>query len=97
VGAGAAAAGGVPADARRIVARGAGKSGARDVYVYFDNDVKVRAPFDADRLMRKLGLARADTSFRFPPRSALAHARPAAPLPAWRWRYGRRSPDRAGA
>jgi uncharacterized protein YecE (DUF72 family) len=29
----------------------------RDVYVYFDNDVKVRAPFDALTLMGKLGLA----------------------------------------
>jgi uncharacterized protein YecE (DUF72 family) len=29
----------------------------RDVYVYFDNDVKVKAPFDALNLMRKLGLA----------------------------------------
>ncbi len=28
----------------------------RDVYVYFDNDVKVRAPFDALNLMSKLGL-----------------------------------------
>jgi hypothetical protein len=28
----------------------------RDVYVYFDNDVKVRAPFDALNLMRKLHL-----------------------------------------
>jgi uncharacterized protein YecE (DUF72 family) len=28
----------------------------RDVYVYFDNDMKVRAPFDALNLMRKLGL-----------------------------------------
>jgi uncharacterized protein YecE (DUF72 family) len=28
----------------------------RDVYVYFDNDVKVKAPFDALNLMRKLGL-----------------------------------------
>jgi len=27
-----------------------------DVYVYFDNDVKVRAPYDAQSLMRKLGL-----------------------------------------
>ena len=27
-----------------------------DVYVYFDNDVKVRAPYDAQALMRKLGL-----------------------------------------
>ena len=28
----------------------------RDVYVYFDNDVKVRAPFDALNLMHQLGL-----------------------------------------
>ena len=28
----------------------------RDVYVYFDNDVKVRAPFDALNLMDRLGL-----------------------------------------
>ncbi|HEX9434603.1 MAG TPA: DUF72 domain-containing protein [Burkholderiales bacterium] len=39
--------------ARRI--RAWDKDG-RDVYVYFDNDVKVRAPFDALNLMRKLGL-----------------------------------------
>jgi uncharacterized protein YecE (DUF72 family) len=29
----------------------------KDVYVYFDNDVKVRAPFDALNLMSRLGLA----------------------------------------
>jgi uncharacterized protein YecE (DUF72 family) len=29
----------------------------KDVYVYFDNDVKVRAPFDAINLMDRLGLA----------------------------------------
>jgi uncharacterized protein YecE (DUF72 family) len=29
----------------------------KDVYVYFDNDVKVRAPFDALNLMDRLGLA----------------------------------------
>jgi uncharacterized protein YecE (DUF72 family) len=27
----------------------------RDVYVYFDNDAKVRAPFDALRLAERLG------------------------------------------
>jgi uncharacterized protein YecE (DUF72 family) len=26
----------------------------RDVYVYFDNDVKVRAPFDAQGLMGRI-------------------------------------------
>jgi uncharacterized protein YecE (DUF72 family) len=39
--------------ARRI--RSWDKDG-RDVYVYFDNDVKVKAPFDALNLMRKLQL-----------------------------------------
>jgi uncharacterized protein YecE (DUF72 family) len=32
------------------------KRAKRDVYVYFDNDVKVRSPFDAARLAVKLGL-----------------------------------------
>jgi uncharacterized protein YecE (DUF72 family) len=39
--------------ARRIRAWDAKR---KDVYVYFDNDVKVKAPFDALMLMRKLGL-----------------------------------------
>ena len=41
--------------------------GGRDVYVYFDNDVKSRAPFDALSLMKKLGLkwkAEAPQGFR---------------------------------
>jgi uncharacterized protein YecE (DUF72 family) len=29
----------------------------RDTYVYFDNDVKVRAPFDAMALMERLGVS----------------------------------------
>jgi uncharacterized protein YecE (DUF72 family) len=32
-----------------------------DAYVYFDNDVKVRAPFDAMALLRRLAPVRADT------------------------------------
>jgi uncharacterized protein YecE (DUF72 family) len=32
------------------------KRASRDVYVYFDNDVKVRAPFDAANLAHRLGL-----------------------------------------
>jgi uncharacterized protein YecE (DUF72 family) len=28
----------------------------RDVYVYFDNDAKVHAPFDAQRLAKRLGV-----------------------------------------
>ncbi|TPQ36693.1 DUF72 domain-containing protein [Cupriavidus pinatubonensis] len=50
------AAGGEPADARRL-----GKAVAprvrRDVYCYFDNDQKVHAPFDAQRLRERLGAA----------------------------------------
>lgn len=33
------------------------RAGGRDVYAYFDNDVKVRAPFDALRLAELLGLS----------------------------------------
>ncbi len=49
--------GGEPEDARRIVERPVRRAARRDVSVYFDNDAKVRAPFDAQSLMRKLGLA----------------------------------------
>jgi uncharacterized protein YecE (DUF72 family) len=58
----------------------------RDVFCYFDNDVKVRAPFDADRLMHKVGVERADATFQFPARSRLRRRRPAPPLPPFRWR-----------
>ena len=44
-----------PADAR-LVSRKKAKPGKRDVYVYFDNDAKVHAPFDAKRLATRLGL-----------------------------------------
>ena len=50
------AAGGEPNDARRISVQPASKRRSRDIYCYFDNDVKVRAPVDAHTLMRKLGL-----------------------------------------
>ena len=79
-------AGGESPDARRAGPQAAERKTGRDVYCYFDNDVKVRAPFDADRLMSKLGLARADRSFAFPARSALKHIRPVAPLPPFRWK-----------
>jgi uncharacterized protein YecE (DUF72 family) len=46
-----------PADARLVAARRKSKSRqARDVFVYFDNDVKVRSPMDAMNLARRLGL-----------------------------------------
>jgi uncharacterized protein YecE (DUF72 family) len=37
----------------------------RDVYVYLDNDMKVRAPFDALELMAKLGLKWSSASYPF--------------------------------
>jgi uncharacterized protein YecE (DUF72 family) len=49
------AAGGEPADARRLGPSAAAAPQGRDVFVYFDNDVKVRAPFDAMALAARLG------------------------------------------
>ena len=46
------AAGGEPRGARRIDSRARLAREPRDVYCYFDNDVKVKAPRDACRLMR---------------------------------------------
>lgn len=47
------AAGDEPADARRIAPVAARKA-RRDVFCYFDNDQKVKAPFDAQRLISRL-------------------------------------------
>jgi len=44
-------------DARLASSRAAPKRAKRDIYCYFDNDVKVHAPYDAATLMRKLGIA----------------------------------------
>jgi uncharacterized protein YecE (DUF72 family) len=38
------------ADGRKASTRDAAKRKRRDVFVYFDNDMKVRAPFDAEQL-----------------------------------------------
>jgi uncharacterized protein YecE (DUF72 family) len=49
--------GGQPADAQLIDPdQPAGSRKRREVYCYFDNDVKVRAPYDARQLLRRLGL-----------------------------------------
>jgi uncharacterized protein YecE (DUF72 family) len=48
--------GGSPVDARALLPRQAVRKGGRDVFVYFDNDVKVRAPYDAMSLSHRLGL-----------------------------------------
>ncbi|WP_175651706.1 DUF72 domain-containing protein [Pseudomonas sp. Marseille-P9899] len=46
-----------PADAQLAGARKDAVKGAKDVYCYFDNDLKVRAPFDARDLLERLKLA----------------------------------------
>ena len=40
-------------DGRRACARDAAQRKHRDVFVYFDNDIKVRAPFDAEQLRER--------------------------------------------
>ena len=49
-------AGGEPADAHVVSTKRPPRRASRDVFCYFDNDIKVRAPFDARRLMEKLRL-----------------------------------------
>ncbi len=46
-----------PADAQLAGGRKDAVKGAKDVYCYFDNDLKVRAPFDARDLLERLKLA----------------------------------------
>jgi uncharacterized protein YecE (DUF72 family) len=45
-----------PEDAHLIVQRQPSPRKSRDVYCYFDNDIKVKAPFDARKLLERLGL-----------------------------------------
>lgn len=46
-----------PADAHLVSSKAPPVRKSRDIFCYFDNDIKVRAPFDARRLIEKLGLA----------------------------------------
>ena len=50
------AAGRTPAGARLMAPRPRPRSQGREVFVYFDNDAKVHAPFDAMSLARQLGM-----------------------------------------
>jgi uncharacterized protein YecE (DUF72 family) len=43
-----------PRDARLVMPHAKMPLGARDIFIYFDNDAKVHAPFDALRLVRRL-------------------------------------------
>lgn len=56
-----------PADAHRVGPAAAPKP--RDVYCYFDNDLKVRAPFDARALRKALQLAPLPADATSPPRA----------------------------
>ncbi|GAB0113890.1 hypothetical protein AcidC75_14140 [Acidisoma sp. C75] len=60
--------GGEPRDAERV-GPAAANPAARDVFVYFDNDRKVRAPADAARLMALLGLVPSSAGAPLPRRS----------------------------
>ena len=46
--------GGTPKDGKLIDSAARPRRRARDVYVYFDNDAKVRAPVDAQSLRRRV-------------------------------------------
>jgi uncharacterized protein YecE (DUF72 family) len=48
--------GGEVKDARRVGPAAKKSTKGRDVFVYFDNDVKVQAPYDAMKLAHRLGL-----------------------------------------
>lgn len=48
--------GGQPDDARTISDSKPPRRASRDIFCYFDNDIKVHAPFDAHKLMVRLGL-----------------------------------------
>jgi uncharacterized protein YecE (DUF72 family) len=43
-----------PRDAERCSKKAPRKRASRDIYCYFDNDTKVKAPFDAGKLIKKL-------------------------------------------
>jgi uncharacterized protein YecE (DUF72 family) len=48
--------GGQPDDAQLASPKAPPRRAKRDLFCYFDNDIKVHAPFDARKLMEKLGL-----------------------------------------
>ena len=54
--------------AERVMDRPAPKRASRDVFVYFDNDAKVRAPFDAQKLIARVSDLLAHKSRSSPPK-----------------------------
>jgi len=61
-------AGSEPDDASRVLPPGRPRASGRDVYVYFDNDAKVRAPADAAALVKRLASKPLTAASRKPPR-----------------------------
>lgn len=47
-----------PADAHLVIAGKGPKRKSRDVFCYFDNDIKVRAPYDARQLLERFDLTK---------------------------------------
>jgi uncharacterized protein YecE (DUF72 family) len=78
-----------PRDAVHASQRSPRRRKSRDVYVYFDNDAKVHAPFDAMALAHAVGLDGPVKSHPFPLAPSVVNA---PPLPAsaasWRRRSG---------
>ena len=69
------AAGNTPDDVPRVQQRHPVPAAPRDIFCYFDNtDGKLRAPVDARRLMRKLGLTSRTASANLQSGRAAAHA-----------------------
>lgn len=64
------------------------RAAGRDVFVYFDNDAKVRAPFDATALAARLGLGE---RLVFPERGRRARGAPRARRPGGTMRSGGRA------
>jgi uncharacterized protein YecE (DUF72 family) len=68
-----------PSDTVLYAPRASTRKEGRDVYVYFDNDVKVRAPYDAMSLAHRLGLGPE------PPPPPRPHRIPFKETPRQRW------------
>jgi len=81
-----------PADAVRAAPRSKPRAArGRDVYVYFDNDVKVRAPFDAMNLAARFGHGHRVAFPRSLHRAAESERGVVEVRQVWdRWRYGQR-------
>jgi uncharacterized protein YecE (DUF72 family) len=67
--------GGEAAGAEHASGKGARKVRSREVFVYFDNDVKVRAPFDALGLAQRTGGFVPEEAVNEPPAGLMHEAR----------------------